>query len=64
MLTKMVNGERVQMTPEEEAEIRAEWAKPPPEPEPEPLSVRELADILKTKGVLSQADMPARLRGR
>ena len=26
MLTKIVNGQEVQCTPEEEAEIRAEWA--------------------------------------
>ena len=27
MLTKIVNGEEVICTPEEESEIRAEWAK-------------------------------------
>lgn len=62
MLTKIVNGQEVECSPEEETAIRAEWAANDPAklPQPKPiLSDGDLATLLVAKGVLSQADVDA-----
>ena len=56
-LFRMVNGQQVQMPPDEEAATRAEWAAfvvPVPVPT---FTAPQLAALFVTKGVLKQADV-------
>lgn len=61
-LFKCVNGVSVQCSPEEEAGLLAEWSAndpaklPPPQPT---LSVADLANALKAKNVITEADLTA-----
>ena len=51
-LFRIVNGVRVDLAPEEEAAVRAEWASPPPAPFPT-VSRRQLRIWLRRRGVTS-----------
>lgn len=58
MLTKNVNGVDVVMSEEEERATTAEWATNDKVPkETPPLTVRGLAEILKSKGFLQDTDL-------
>jgi hypothetical protein len=52
-LHRMVDGVRVDLTPEEEAAVRAEWANAPPEPIA-PISQRQLRLWLIRRGVTEE----------
>ena len=56
MLKKMVNGEEVICSPKEEAEIRAEWAKPRPVVKPKP-TLQDVINALEAKGILQKGDI-------
>ena len=50
MLNKIVNGQQVQCTPEEEAEIRAEWAANEAKAlEPQPPTLEEIVAQLQAE---------------
>lgn len=60
MLTKMVDGKEVVMSQEEEADVSALWAANDPAKKSAPapkLTDGALADLLVSKGVLTQADV-------
>lgn len=51
-LFRLVNGVRVDLAPEEEAAVRADWASPPPAPMPT-VTRRQLRIWLRRRGITS-----------
>ena len=58
MATKVVNGEHITMTPEEEAAHIASHPIRPPEPL-NPTEIEIIREALKTKRVITEADLTA-----
>lgn len=58
-MIKIVNGAIVELTPEEEATIVAEWAANAAKPPPEPRKTKtdKLVDALIAKGVIAADDI-------
>lgn len=55
-MKKLVNGELVDMEPEEAAALQAVWAEPDPAPVPVSISDRQFAQHLALDGVISEAE--------
>lgn len=64
MLTKMVNGVSINCTPEEEAVIRADWARSEAEPAPAPQpTLADLIEVIKADPAAA-ARLDARMKQR